>query len=83
MNEVIKELFVVDKKLGIRKAKRMANQVAINRGIERNTPWHTSIITDSIENSDPKFYGDLWSSVVAHFNTGRDRLYYLFVIVTQ
>ena len=79
----MKELFVVDKKLGIRKANRIAKEQATVRGTERKTPWFTAILTPSIKDSDPKFYGDLWLSVLSHFNTGRDKLYYLFVIVTE
>lgn len=83
MSEIIKELFVVSKELGIRKARKIAKEQAEMRGVERNTPWRMSLLVEDVKNSEPKFFGDLWLSVLSHFSTGRDKLYYLFVVVTQ
>ena len=83
MLDKVMELFYVSKELSKKQAEMMAEEAVSKKKIEYDTPWSTFITLDKLENIEPKAFKDVWLNILAHFNTGRDKDYYLYAIVSQ
>ena len=79
----IRELFYVDKKVGKRMAKRLVKEEVEKKKIDYDTPWSTYITIDSPEEIRLELWKGLALNILAHFNTGRDKEYFLYGIISQ